>query len=145
MKFVSLQGRFSSSPLIKDWHFQGSELLTVRSGITWPSQHHPVGGTGAWGTSTTDLNLTPAIVVLCLWSLIRESNYFICIEHRGWGWCLRDFIQLLLTFASPPLIPQQVGVGGRGDQKLMVGLTSESCLTIRENACKALRAVSGTE
>lgn len=102
---------------------------------------------GNWGlgTSAIDVTLTTAIAVLHLWPLSQESNYFICIEHRGWDWCLRDFIQLLPASASPPLTSQQVWPGDRGNQKLTVGITSQSCVKITDDGCKAFSAVSGTE
>ena len=74
MKLVSPQGRFSSSPLIKDLCFQGSEFLTSCSGITWPSLHHC--GNWALGTSAVD-TLATAIVGLCPLPLSQESTYFI--------------------------------------------------------------------
>lgn len=76
MKLVSPQGRFSSSPLIKDLClcFQGSEFLTACSGIIWPSLHHC--GYWALGTSAVDA-LATAIVGLCLLPLSQESTYFI--------------------------------------------------------------------
>ena len=74
MKLVSPQGRFSSSSLIKDLRFQGSEFLTACSGITWPSLH--LCGNWALGMSALDVWLLLLLAcVFCLWAKSPPISY----------------------------------------------------------------------